>query len=112
MPKSKAKNKEILAVIPISGQQFLVKEKEEFSVDHLNLKNIKIKPYLIIKEKEVLVGKPEVKNYICEIKVVEPIVKGEKKIAFKFHSKTGYHKKKGFRPLYSQIRIEKIKKIK
>ncbi len=102
-----------MAVIPLAGQQFLVKEKEEFLVDYLKgKKSLKVRPYLVVSGKQVLVGQPEVKSYVCQLKVIEPEVKGEKKIVFKYRPKTGYHRKKGARPLYSLVRVEKIGKEK
>jgi len=101
------KLRNFLAVIELGGKQYLVKEGEEFLVDKIDVKNLKIRPYLVILENKVLIGKPEVKNYICEVKVLKQ-VKSKKKIAFKYKPKTGYHRKKGSRTIYSFVRIEKI----
>ncbi|MCD6195059.1 50S ribosomal protein L21 [bacterium] len=118
MAKTKTQNKTSqsqkkklkVAVIFLSGQQFLIKEGEEFLVDYLKgKKSLKIKPYLVVDGNKVLIGKPEVRSYVCHLKVVESELKGEKKIAFKYKPKTGYHRKKGVRTLYSLVRVESIK---
>jgi len=114
MPKNKEAEKMngMIAVVCLGGKQYLVKEGDEFLVDYLRDKELKIKPYLVIDKEEISLGKPEVEDYLCEIRVLDSKIKGEKKIVFKYRPKTGYHRKRGVRALYSHIKINKIKKIK
>jgi len=112
MPKTKTTSEKIFAVVKIGSGQFRVTEGEEFLVDHQSTKNISLKPYLVVDGEKTLVGQPEVANYSCEIEIIEPEVKGDKKMTFRYKPKTGYHRKKGPRALYSRIKIVKIKKTK
>ena len=106
----KKKKGETLAVIEVGGQQFLVREGEEFLVDKLSQKTLTLTPYLVITPTKIEVGTPEVKGYKCKLEVLEPEVKGEKKIVFKYRPKTGYHRKKGARPIYSLVKVTSIAK--
>lgn len=121
MAKTKTQNKKTktkkealkAAVIFLGGQQFLAREGEEFLVDFLKgKKDIKLKPYLVIDNKKIFIGKPEVKDYTCKLKVLKDQVKGRKKMVFKYKPKTGYHRKKGSRAVYSLVKVESIKKSK
>jgi len=53
------------------------------------------------------VGTPYLSAATTEAKVLGA-VRGEKKIIFKYHSKTRQHKKKGHRQDYTEIEITKI----
>ena len=56
---------------------------------------------------EIKLGKPVVSGAKVSAKVLEE-GKGEKKMVFKFKSKTRQHKKKGHRQPYTKIEITKI----
>lgn len=56
---------------------------------------------------EVKVGKPLVAGAKVLAKVLED-GKGEKKMVFRYKSKTRYHKKKGHRQPYTKVQILKI----
>jgi large subunit ribosomal protein L21 len=112
MSKIKTASEKIFAVVKIGGGQFKVVEGDEFLVDHQSTKKLSLKPFLVVEGKKIIIGQPEVAGYTCEIEVIEQEVKGEKKMVFRYKPKTGYHRKKGPRALYSKIKIVKIKKIK
>jgi large subunit ribosomal protein L21 len=111
MPQKTTPEK-IFAVVKIGASQFKVTEGDEFLVDHQLDKKLSIKPYLVVDGETTLVGDPEVKDYSCEIEIIESEVKGDKKMTFRYKPKTGYHRKKGPRALYSRIKVVKIKKTK
>jgi len=101
-----------LAVIKVGGKQYLVKPGDELFVDHLSSKKdevIELPALAIIDEEkeEVLLGQPLLKIMI-KAKVVEETVKGDKIRVAKFKAKVRYRKVRGFRPLLTKIKIEKI----
>jgi len=112
MPKTNTKKEEIFAIVKIGGKQYKVAEGNEFLVDFINVQKISLKPYLVVDGEKTFIGKPEVKEYNCDIEVVKSRVKGEKKMIFRYKPKTGYHSKKGPRALYTLIKINNIKKSK
>lgn len=56
---------------------------------------------------KVLIGKPAVKNAKVEAKIIRQ-GRGDKVIVFKYKSKTRYRVKRGFRPQFTEIEIQKI----
>lgn len=112
MSQTKSKHKNIFAVIKIGSLQFKVFENDEFLVDHLKEAKLSLKPLIVVNDNKIEIGKPEVANWICDLEVIDQEVKGKKKMVFHYKPKTGYHRKKGPRALYSRIKIVGIKKIK
>lgn len=79
-------------------EKLLVKEGESFIFDEVLLRSVGGK---------VEVGAPLVSSPKTEAKVLGA-VRGEKKIIFKYHSKTRQRKKKGHRQDYTEVEIVKI----
>jgi len=97
------------AVIKIKGTQYKVAEGEEILVDRLGEKEKpEAKVLLVSQDGNVKVGKPEVRGAKVTFKVLEPEVKGEKITVFKYKAKSRYRKKRGFRPVYTKLLVEKI----
>lgn len=97
------------AVIRLQGQQFLVTEGAEILVGKLgDLKNVVGEVLLFAEDDKVKVGKPVLKDVSLKLKVIEPLVKGEKVDVYHFKAKSRYKKHTGFRPQYSKVLIEKI----
>jgi len=99
------------AVVKIGGKQYKVSVGDVLEVSKLNFdknKKIEFEEILFVSEDgKVKVGNPTIKN--AKIKaVLLADKKGEKTRVAKFKSKVRYRKVMGFRPLISQIRIEKI----
>jgi len=99
------------AVVKISGQQFVVTEKETLLVDCLpeGTKELTLDALLVIDGDKVQVGKPIVKGVKVDAKVVEPEVKGQKLRIIRYKAKKRVHKETGHRQKYSKIEITAIK---
>jgi len=99
------------AVIKASGAQYLVSEKETISLDNLSKEKgdeVVFKDVLLLSDsREVLIGKPYVLNCKVVGKIVEN-VKGKKIKTFVYKAKSRYRKRKGYRPLISNVYIDKI----
>jgi len=98
------------AVIKTGGKQYIVTEGQTLTVEKLIHDGDKVtfdEVLLVADEKEASIGQPVVKG----AKVTATVVgegKGEKKIVFRFKSKTRYHKKKGHRQPFTKVKITKI----
>jgi large subunit ribosomal protein L21 len=98
-PKTPAGEK--LAVLALSGSQYLVREGSELTVNHLELKDGKS-----VKAAAVIL-KPKFGNGSVTYKLLEQ-KKGPKILVMKYKAKSRYRKKRGFRAQLSKIVIEKI----
>jgi large subunit ribosomal protein L21 len=99
----------MFAVIKTGGKQYKVAEGDVLRVEKLESKdgNVVFDNILLVVNGEVKLGKPVVSGAKVSAKVLEE-GKGEKKMVFKFKSKTRQHKKKGHRQPYTKIQITKI----
>ena len=99
------------AVITLGGKQHIVAEKETLLVDKLpeETKELTLEPSLVFDEKSTKVGQPTVKDVKVKVRVVEPLVKGDKVLAIRFKAKKRVHKIKGQRPQYSRVEIVSIR---
>ncbi len=101
------------AVIQDRGRQFRVSKGDKIFVDLLDGKTageaIRFQEVLLLgDEAGVKVGSPTV----AEAEVVgrvEGLYKADKLVIYKYRRRKGYHKKKGHRQKYTQVRIEEIK---
>jgi len=100
-----------LAVIKTGGKQYLVGEKQKIKIEKLNLKEGEEfefdKVLLIQNGREIKIGQPYIEGAKVKAKVIKQ-GKLEKKIVFKFKSKTRYKKKKGHRQSFTEAEILKI----
>lgn len=99
------------AVIKTGGKQYKVAVGEVLRVEKLNAEintTIELNEVLLVSNNgEVKVGKPVVEG----AKVVAEVLsqgKGAKVVNFKYKPKTGYHRKKGHRQLFTEIKITSI----
>ncbi len=100
----------MFAVIKTGGKQYKVAEGNILSVEKLdkNEGNITFdNVLLVVNDNDVKVGTPRVVGAKVEAKVIEE-GRGDKKIVFRYKSKTRQHKKKGHRQPYTKIQITKI----
>ena len=98
------------AVIKTGGKQYIVKPGDVLSVEKLETEKGKVvfdQVLLVAGEKTATIGQPLVKGATVAASVVAE-GKGEKKMVFRYKSKTRYHKKKGHRQLFTQVKIDKI----
>ena len=99
----------MFAVIKTGGKQYKVAEGDVLRVEKLEFKdgNVVFDEVLLVVNGEVKVGQPIVSGAKVTAKVLEE-GKGEKKMVFRYKSKTRQHKKKGHRQPYTKIQITKI----
>ena len=99
------------AIIETGGKQFKVQEGDILSVEKLDAgegESVEITRVLaVVKEGEVIVGKPVVEGAIAILKVLEH-GKGEKVLIFKYKAKKNYRRTRGHRQPYSKVVVEKI----
>jgi len=99
------------AVVKIQGSQFKVCEGDHLEVSRLSGKEGGILNFdsvlAISEEGKVKIGTPTVKGAKVSVKI-DKQYQGEKLDVYKFKAKTGYHRHIGFRPLKTQITIDKI----
>lgn len=99
------------AVIKTGGKQYKVAEGEVLRVEKLNAEvntTVELTDVLLVSNNgEIKVGTPIIEN----AKVVAEVIaqdKGKKVVNFKYKPKTGYHRKKGHRQLFTEIKIVSI----
>jgi len=101
-----------LAVIETGGKQYKVAVGQKVQIEKLDkdagAEVIFDKVLLLADGEEVSVGAPYLKEAEVKAKVIENY-KDEKKIVFKYHSKTRRRKKKGHRQRMTEIEITGIK---
>jgi large subunit ribosomal protein L21 len=99
------------AVIKTGGKQYKVAEGDVLKVEKLNAEvetTVELTEVLLVANGgDVKVGTPVVEG----AKVVAEVLaqgRGKKVVNFKYKPKTGYHKKKGHRQSYTEIKITSI----
>jgi large subunit ribosomal protein L21 len=99
------------AIIETGGKQFKVKEGDVLQVEKLEAaqgESVEITKVLaVVKDGEVVWGKPVVEGAKAILKVLEH-GKGEKIIVFKYKPKKKYRRTQGHRQPYSRVVVEKI----
>ena len=99
----------MLAVVKIAGQQYKVEKDQTLFVPHLEGKTgdkVELEVLLADNDGKLSVGasvKTKVKAEILDQ------VKGDTVIAYKQKRRKGFHKKKGHRTAYTEIKITDIK---
>ena len=112
----------MFAVIKTGGKQYKIAEGDKFLTEklpHAIGEEFDFDQVLLIADKRGLdtdqrgqndsirIGTPLVEGATVRARVLDHI-KGDKKIVFKYHSKTRYKKKKGHRQPYTKVEILKI----
>lgn len=98
------------AVIKTGGKQYKVAEGDVLKIEKIEHKDGKIEfdeVLLVASDKDVKVGQPRVEGAKVEAKVIDE-GKGDKKMVFRYKSKTRQRKKKGHRQPFTQVEITKI----
>lgn len=97
-----------LAVIMTGGKQYIVKPGDSLKVEKLNAKQgddfVFDKVLLTADNNDVKIGQPYVEAAKVRAKI-EGEGKAKKVSVIRFKPKTRYHKKKGHRQPYTQVRI-------
>ena len=101
----------MFAVIKTGGKQYKVQDGDKILIEKLpqnDGENVSFDQVLLyVNSEDVKIGQP----FIGDAKVVGKILehgKGDKKIVFRYKSKTRYKKKKGHRQPYTKVQITKI----
>lgn len=99
------------AVVQSGGKQYIAKVGEIVTIDKIEKKvgdKFEFENILLIKNENTLeIGKPNLEAGRVTGTVLKQY-KGEKLDVFKFKAKVRYRKKIGFRPLLTDIKIDKI----
>ena len=100
------------AIIESGGKQYKISPGDILNVEKLAGEPGQAitldKVLLVSKDGEVKIGRP----YLPKVKVLAKVVelgKGPKVVSFKFRHKTGYHRTRGHRQLFTRLKIEEIK---
>lgn len=96
------------AVIKTGGKQYRVSPGQKLKVEKLIAEGgetIRFDEVLLISDGDSLeIGTPTVKGAHVAAKILKQ-ARDRKKIVFKYHSKTRYHKKHGHRQPYTEVEI-------
>ena len=101
----------MFAIIETGGKQYKVIQGQKLKVEKLEAEAgavIKFDKVLLKAEGEnTEIGTPYLVGGFCEAKVLSQ-GRHEKKIIFRYHSKTRYRKKKGHRQPFTEVEITRI----
>lgn len=99
------------AIIETGGKQYRVQEGDVLSIEKVNAEQgdmVEVDKVLaIVKEGQVIVGKPLVQGAKAVLKVLEH-GKGEKILVFKYKPKKNYRKTRGHRQPFTKVVVDKI----
>jgi large subunit ribosomal protein L21 len=98
------------AIIKSGGRQYLVTEGQEVDVNLLKgvKKSISFTPLLVLDDKKIKVGTPEVKNATVSATVVDSDKQAEKVTSIRYKAKKRVHTVRGHRQRISTLKITKI----
>lgn len=98
------------AVITTGAHQYLVTEGQEIEVELLKTDKSKVEfiPLLIIDEKQIEVGNPEVKNATVTADIITSDVQGDKVTSIRYKAKKRVHTVRGHRQHKTVLRISSI----
>src|SRR3989344_3870866 len=101
----------MFAVIKTGGKQYKVQDGYKILIEKLpqnDGENVSFDQVLLyVNSEDVKIGQPFIGDAIVVGKILEH-GKGDKKIVFRYKSKTRYKKKKGHRQPYTKVEILKI----
>jgi large subunit ribosomal protein L21 len=96
------------SIIETGGKQYRVSAGQNLKVEKLEAEagSVLVFDKVLLKKvgDSVKIGQPYLEGEKLEASVVTQ-GRGEKKIVFRFHSKTRYRKKKGHRQDYTEVRV-------
>lgn len=98
------------AVITTGAHQYLVTEGQEIEVELLKSDKDKVSfvPLLVIDEKQIEVGNPEVKNATVTAEIVTSDVQTDKVTSIRYKAKKRVHTVRGHRQHKTILKISKI----
>ncbi len=96
------------SVIETGGKQYKVSAGQKLKIEKINAKvgdKIGLDRVLLIADNaDIKIGTPLIDGASVRAEVIRQL-KDDKKIVFRYHSKTRYRKKKGHRQSYTEIEI-------
>lgn len=99
------------AIIETGGKQFKVQEGDILNIEKINANEgdkVEVSKILaVVKEGEMLIGKPYVEGAKTVLKVLEH-GKNDKILIFKYKAKKKYRKTQGHRQPFTKVVVEKI----
>lgn len=102
----------MFAVVETGGKQYKVSPGQKLKVEKLDVQpgaNLSLDKVLLVADgEEVKLGAPYIEGAKVETKVLSQ-GRHDKKIVFKYHSKTRYKKKKGHRQPYTELEVMAVK---
>ncbi|MBU6141982.1 50S ribosomal protein L21 [Patescibacteria group bacterium] len=100
------------AIVETGGKQYKVAPGQKLKVEKLDVQegaSLSLDKVLLVADGEtVKIGTPHVAGAKVDVKVLKQ-GRGDKKIVFKYHSKTRYKKKKGHRQLFTELEVLSVK---
>lgn len=101
------------AIVQTGSKQYKVQVNSEIDVEKLSLrpraKTLSLDRVLLFCDgKDIQVGSPYLKNVSVKAEVIEPLIKADKVIAYKYRRKTHWHWTKGHRQKLTRIKIKEI----
>lgn len=101
----------MFAVIQTGGKQYKVATGEKLKIEKLEASEGAViyfdQVLLVVDGEKISIGTPTLTGARVEGKVLSQ-GRAKKKIVFKYHRKTRYHKKKGHRQPFSEVLITSI----
>lgn len=102
----------MFAIVETGGKQYKVSPGQKLKVEKLEVQpgvNLNLDKVLLVADgEEVKLGTPYLEGAKVETKVLSQ-GRHDKKIVFKYHSKTRYKKKKGHRQPYTELEVVAVK---
>lgn len=99
------------AIIKTGGKQYKVKKGDVINVELLDItpdQPVEFKDVLFLNNgEETKIGLPNVENCIVRGEFIGE-TKGDKVVIFKYKRRKSWHKKKGHRQKYTQVKITEI----
>lgn len=98
------------AIITTGAKQYLVTEGQQIEIELLKTdkKKIDFPALMIIDEKQIEVGKPEVKNATVSAEIIAEDVQDDKVISIRYKAKKRVHTVRGHRQHKTILKISKI----
>ncbi len=101
------------AIIKSGSKQYRIEKNSEIDVEKISLrpraKTITLDSVLLLSAaKEIHVGTPYLKNVSVKAEVIEPIIKTDKVISFKYRKRKDSHWRKGHRQKLTRLKIKEI----
>lgn len=99
------------AIIETGGKQYKVELGTKIKVEKLDTQKgekLSLDKVLLIADGDTVeIGTPYIKDAAIEAEVVDA-GKADKKIVFRYHSKTRYRKLKGHRQPFTEVKVKKV----